>query len=283
MSEDWSREEVEATIADYLDMHRQELTGRGVNKAEHNRNLLRLLNNRSRGAVEFKHQNISAALIDLGHPYIDGYKPRHNYQDLLVEILSERLGDESLQDITLAAVDSPIEKGGGLLEYVGVIVPAPTRDLERRSWRERRKPIRTARRGINYLEREARNSSLGRAGEEFVAGVEARRLWNLGRKTLAERIEHVSDSQGDGLGYDIRSFEEDGRERLIEVKTTRFGIMTPFFLSRNEVEVSAEEHARYHLFRVFSFRSESPRLYTLPGSLRQTCLLEPVEYSASPN
>ena len=87
MSEDWSREEVEATIADYLDMHRQELTGRGVNKAEHNRNLLQLLNNRSRGAIEFKHQNISAALIDLGHPYIDGYKPRHNYQDLLVEIL----------------------------------------------------------------------------------------------------------------------------------------------------------------------------------------------------
>jgi hypothetical protein len=32
-------------------------------------------------------------------------------------------------------------------------------------------------------------------------------------------------------------FEESGEERLIEVKTTRFGPYTPLFLTRNEVDV----------------------------------------------
>ncbi len=41
-------------------------------------------------------------------------------------------------------------------------------------------------------------------------------------------IEHVSRTQGDGPGYDIVLFETDGRERMIEVKTTAFDAMTPF-------------------------------------------------------
>lgn len=73
------------------------------------------------------------------------------------------------------------------------------------------------RRRINYLEREARNSSLGAVGERFALQVEHRRLWEAGHQRLAVRIEHASQSRGDGLGYDIISFEYDGRQRLIEV------------------------------------------------------------------
>lgn len=42
-----------------------------------------MLNGRSPGAIEFKHANISAILIEIGFPYLDGYKPRGNYQELL--------------------------------------------------------------------------------------------------------------------------------------------------------------------------------------------------------
>ena len=56
-----------------------ELRDEPFNKAEHNRNLQKFLNNRTKGAVELKHQNISAVLIELGYPYIDGYKPRYNF------------------------------------------------------------------------------------------------------------------------------------------------------------------------------------------------------------
>ena len=51
--------------------------------------------------------------------------------------------------------------------------------------------------------------------------------------------------------------------------------------SRNEVEVSEERRDDYHLYRLFSFRVE-PRLFTLAGSLRSACRLEPMTYSAVP-
>src|SRR6266480_7714123 len=88
---DWSRLEVEAAVAYYLDMLALELRGEPFNKAEHNRNLARVLNSRTRGSIERKHQNISAVLIELGYPYIDGYKPLSNYQRLLYEVVEDRL------------------------------------------------------------------------------------------------------------------------------------------------------------------------------------------------
>ena len=94
---------------------------------------------------------------------------------------------------------------------------------------------------------------------------------------MADRIEHVSCTQGDGLGYDIASFELDGAERLIEVKTTNFGAMTPFFASTHEVVVSEEQAAHFHLYRVFKFRDQ-PKVFVLSGSLRQNCILDAVQY-----
>ena len=83
---DWSREEVEAIVADYLQMLTLELAGQSYGKTEHRKNLQSKLNDRSDGSIEFKHGNISAAMIDLGFPYIRGYKPRVNYQALLVDL-----------------------------------------------------------------------------------------------------------------------------------------------------------------------------------------------------
>jgi len=63
---------------------------------------------------------------------------------------------------------------------------------------------------------------------------EHERLWRAGKRKLAECIDHVAKTKGDGLGYGIRSFAESGEERFIEVKTTRYGSLTPFFASGNE-------------------------------------------------
>jgi hypothetical protein len=141
--------------------------------------------------------------------------------------------------------------------------------------------VAIGRNGI-YLELEARNQSLGRAGEELALRFEQERLRRVGEHKLADQVEHVSLTQGDGPGYDIRSFEVDGRDRLIEVKTTRFGALTPFFASRNEVETSEERPEAYQVYRLFSFRAQ-PRLFTIRGSLRISCQLEPWSYSAVPS
>ena len=58
---------------------------------------------------------------------------------------------------------------------------------------------------------------------------EHERLRRAGKKALAERVEHVAQTKGDHLGYDILSFEVTGQERLIEVKTTRFGASDSVF------------------------------------------------------
>ena len=68
-----SPEEVDLIVADYFLMLRSELAGESYSKAGHNRALQPLLDGRSKSSVEFKHQNISAVLIGLGMPYIDGY------------------------------------------------------------------------------------------------------------------------------------------------------------------------------------------------------------------
>jgi hypothetical protein len=154
--------------------------------------------------------------------------------------------------------------------------PAPREPALYKTMRE--KPIRPAT-GVNYLEREARNASLGRAGEEFVLRFERARLIRLGRNALADRVEQVSVTIGDGTGFDIRSFEKNGRDRLIEVKTTAYGKETPFFVSRTELAVSRDRAGDFHLYRLFRFRDD-PRLFGLPGSLDASCRLDAVQFSA---
>lgn len=132
-------------------------------------------------------------------------------------------------------------------------------------------------RSTNYLEREARNRSLGLAGEEFVLNYERARLIHAGREKLAARIEHTSVVRGDHEGYDILSFEDSGAERLIEVKTTKYGKDTPFFLSRNEVAVSGRESERYFLYRMFAFR-DAPGMYSLTGAMDKACELSPTTF-----
>ena len=72
-------------VADYFAMLSDNISARRYSKAEHRSALLPLLNNRSEGSVEFKHQNISAVLKGLGEDWIPGYKPAFNFQMTFVD------------------------------------------------------------------------------------------------------------------------------------------------------------------------------------------------------
>ena len=277
MPRGWAKEEVDATVASYLAMLHAELSSIPYNKAERRRQLLPLLNDRSEQSIEFKHANISAILIELGFPFISGYKPRSNYQELLLEVASDRLKENpAIQK--LAAADS---------ERIAIV---PTVDDILKALTDPPKPVALKDRvnspagrytvaSVNYLEREANNRSLGLAGEEFVINFERARLIHAGAEKLASKIEHVAKEKGDGAGFDVLSFEKSGDERLIEVKTTKYGAHTPFYVSRNELAVSKSESVRYHLYRVFDFR-EQPHLFTLRGALSKTCTLDATNYIA---
>jgi len=133
---------------------------------------------------------------------------------------------------------------------------------------------------VNYLEREAQNQRLGDAGEQFVINFERSRLIHAGKEALAERVEQVSVTVGPSAGFDIRSFDENGTDRFIEAKTTKYGKSTPFFITPNELEFSRENSDRYFLYRIFRFRT-APRLFALHGYLEDQCTLKPAQYLAS--
>lgn len=272
---DWTQTEVEATVADYLHMLTLELSGQSYNKSAHRRTLRLKLNDRSDAAVELKHQNISAVLRDFGFPWITGYKPRGHFQALLRNVVEAQLNQNKLIDeAALTATSSPA--AAPLLDdFNHVLVEAPKLTAEAH---EPAPPsYLAAPKKRDYLEREARNISLGKAGEEFALNFEHFRLYHLGQKKLADQIEHVSVNKGDGLGFDILSFDPDGRERYIEVKTTAFAKETPFFISRGEIQFAKDHEKQFHLYRLFEFR-KSPKLFDLVGAVEKHCAVNPISF-----
>jgi hypothetical protein len=275
---DWSREEVEAIVADYLSMLTAELAGTPFNKTAHRKALRLQLNGRSDQAIEYKHANISAALLDAGFPYISGYKPRSNYQALLADVLAVRTTQaRDLHAVAAADAERPMVVPE-VEDILAVLTDGPRSDSTPRRVAEPQ-PIRLM---VDYVEREARNRSLGTAGELFVINYEKARLIRAHKENLAERIEHTSKVRGDQEGYDVLSFEADGAERLIEVKTTKYGVNTPFFVTRNEVATSRRRASVYQVYRLFCFRT-APQLYTVPGSISDTCRLSAASFLALPN
>lgn len=274
----WSDTEVQAIVADYFHMLLQELSGQKYSKTAHRRALLPKLRGRSDASVELKHQNISAVLAELRAPWILGYKPRRNYQTALFEVVVARLASDRQFDIAAAsAVEQPAVVPHGA-DFSHLIVPAPSASVSSSP-----DPPAYSRRteGVHrdYLGLEARNRSLGLAGEEFVVAYERHRLHEVGAKKLIDKVEHVSKTRGDGLGYDVLSYESNGRERLIEVKTTAFGREAPFYLTRTELALSKAEPELFRLFRLFEFRRH-PRMFDLAGPVDQRCRLDAVTYMA---
>jgi hypothetical protein len=275
---DWSKREVELLVADYFSMLISELRGEAYSKTAHRQVLAGMLDQRTDGSIERKHQNVSSVLIELGHPFIDGYKPLGNYQALLFDSVAERLlSNNSFQAVVQQSVEAP--SGVPPVQNFLTRWEAPPEPLEETARGQLRERLSRPNVAVNWLLIEAQNRSLGRSGEEFVLAFERARLQAANKTNLADRIEHVSLTQGDGMGFDIRSFETNGIDRFIEVKTTAYGKQIPFFLSRHELAVSRKLSSSYHLYRLFKFRKD-PRLYGLQGALDQTCDLDPVQFSA---
>ena len=266
---DWTSGELDLIVADYFAMLADELTGRPYVKAAHNASLRERIP-RSRGSVEFKYQNVSAALEKLGNRWIPGYKPARHYQGAIAEAISRYLaGNPAALDMPIPAPPVPEP------ESVFVAPPPPTEPREQMPAALRRLIAK-----YDPMERDRRNRALGRAGEEFVLEVEHRRLAGQGRLDLSRNVRWIADEEGDGAGYDILSFAPTGQERLLEVKTTNGSARTPFFLSRNELEVSKQRPEDWCLYRVHLFAT-SPRIFTVAPPLDGVLQLRPETWRAS--
>lgn len=265
----WRDDELDVIVADYFAMLAEDLSGRPYNKAGHGRALIEKLG-RTHGSIEFKHQNISAVLDQLGLPWIAGYIPRRHYQNAL-----------------FGAIDRYLTKHPAILEFApastsassagSVFVPLPPLTEEAIAVPEQ---LQRLIRKFDPVERDHRNRLLGGAGEEYVIGVERHRLVDADRPDLARKVRWVAKEDGDGAGYDILSFDLAGRERLLEVKTTNGSARTPFFLTRTECSVALQRPADWCIYRVHQFARE-PRIFILAPPLDGSVRLSPETWRAS--
>jgi hypothetical protein len=134
----------------------------------------------------------------------------------------------------------------------------------------------------DYAEQDAKNRKLGLAGEEAVIESERLALRAAGRSDLAEMVLHVAKVEGDGAGYDIKSYTAEGEQKFIEVKTTRGDAQTPFYVSSAEARFSAEQGHFYYLYRVFEFDdgTSSGKFFISNGDLCANFSLRPVQFKA---
>ena len=232
---DWTEDENARIVADYFEMLEDQRAGRPFVKIERRRELQRHLPNRSLGSIGRKHQNISAILDQLGVLQIDGYSPAKHYQGILADAVLNHLSkNPELLDLAPAVADRTESEVNDFGEID--MLPPPT--ISNRQPRDVKPFMRVAAK-LDIAGRNERNRELGRNGEEAVVAHERRRLRDAGRDDLARCVRWVSRDDGDGAGYDIRSFcLRDGAQRLLEVKTTGGWEWTPFHITRNELEVS---------------------------------------------
>ncbi|UYO56248.1 DUF3883 domain-containing protein [Rhodopseudomonas palustris] len=256
-------------------MMAEKSAGRPINQEQHHREI-QAVTGRTNGAVQYKLCNVSAVLDDLGVPWMKGYTPYNNYQDALAKAVEQHLiqtAPEKLLGPSIAPVLAP--------DGLPIVVAPPSAAGDGRS-----KTSETVRRRLiakfDPAARDFRNRLLGKAGEELVVYTERRRLQAFGRHDLAKDVRWVSDLDGDGAGYDIRSFEPDGQLRLLEVKTTCGNERTPFWITRRECEVAAEQPEAYRIRRLFHFRNQVSTFDIAPpldNALRMT----PTTFLAMPS
>lgn len=264
----WTDDELDLIVEDYFAMLALEQAGQPYVKSHRAAALMARIG-RSHRSVEFKHMNISAVLEEIGQPTIRGYKPAWNYQRSILDAIERHL-------VSRPTLVAPAEAQQLAEPGMPFLVPPPPLQAAR----ERRPEMERFVRKFDPAERDFRNRELGKAGEEAVFHFERQRLFSEDRPDLAQKVRWVAQEDGDGAGYDIRSFDPSGAERLIEVKTTRGSQTTPFYLTRNEYAFAEERVDAFKLMRLYDFGRE-PRMFELAPPLADALRLSPHTFQAS--
>lgn len=134
---------------------------------------------------------------------------------------------------------------------LGEITDSEVSEIKKRISKRKKKARSFTARFVDYAKYQEEKSEIGRLGELFVYNLEKNKIKNNKEKNTI--LEHTSVKKGDGAGYDISIFYEDGSYNFIEVKTTLGKCTTPFYMSINEHEFYKAHMNQYILARVYDF------------------------------
>ena len=109
----------------------------------------------------------------------------------------------------------------------------------------------------NFEGEAKKNSAVGKKGEDLVVEYEKMKLIAEGRNDLAEKVFATRNIAGNAERFDVLSYDKDGNEKYIEVKTTKGNLDNLFYISENEIAFSEEYPENYYLYRIYKFDTET--------------------------
>lgn len=267
----------EVLVQNYFIMLDAELQGELYSKADHRNRIMQELGTDDAEAVDLAHRHVSGVLAETGLPFAEGFRPQSGFDPALekaVHVFIEA-NPELIEALWLETVPPassiPVELDDAKAHWAATPERSGFKPSARSAWH----PAGVSE--IDYRVRESWNRNLAMAGERFVLAFERARLREAGMKDSLDQVAWQSQTFGDSFGYDIRSLNEDGSERLICVKTTNYGARFPFNLTHGELERARENPAHFHVYRVFRF-SRGAKLFILTGNELLQETLEPVVF-----
>ena len=267
----------EVLVQNYFIMLDAELQGELYSKADHRNRIMKELGETDSDIVDRAHRHISAVLAETGLPFADAFSPEAGFSTELekaVQVFIEgnpELVEALWIDSVPMASSIPVELDDAKAHWAATPEDTGFRPSNKPAWHPA---------GVNeidYRVRESWNRNLAVAGERFVLAFERARLREAGMKDSIDQVAWQSQTFGDSFGYDIRSLNEDGSERLICVKTTNYGARFPFNLTHRELQRARENPAHFHVYRVFRF-SRGAKLFILPAEQLVQQTLEPIAF-----
>ena len=276
----WNWLECEAVVSHYFNMLDREVAGKPGNEDQHFDLLKLKLVNRNRNSIIEKCRHISAILAEMRQHHVQAYNPLQVHDNpQLKRIVVEHLAARWDIVVNGGEMDVPPQIPGDWSKAV-VLEDAPFSENNVMAEEEPGTEYRA--RQVDFAERDRRNRRLGEWGERFVLEYERYRVQKEGSTDLAHKVEWVSKTEGDGLGYDIRSFDlKNGNKLYIEVKTTRSTDKgSPFFISDKEVSFSEDKAQQYQLSRLYNFLKR-PKMFQLKGDVSDHVSLMCTGYKAS--
>lgn len=129
----------------------------------------------------------------------------------------------------------------------------------------------------DYIKKNIRNKIIGDSGEKKVRLIEKEYLKKHGKNDLARKVKIVDS---DALGYDVLSFDLDGNEKHIEVKTSTSSNVS-FYITDYEVQTLLHDDS-YELYYLCCTKEEKIKIIKFSNEqLREKVvkeLLKPVQY-----
>jgi|GEM_PF-364633 hypothetical protein len=183
-----------------------------------------------------------------------------------LELIPDNPSDDPLRMLSDSLVETPPPEQQSPISFVG------------------QKSTEFVAKKVDFAENEEKRKEIGKAGELLVLKREKKLICDNGHQDLLSEIDHVSEVQGDGAGYDIKSISPSGERKYIEVKTTVGGMNTPFVLSINELNFLQAHSERYYLYRIYEFdrKTNTGKFFVLRGDISKQIVLEPIRFNCRP-